>query len=131
MEAIVKTVEKKTPSNLVLSLVDQVDEGREDKELAAIAAFIGDIDLVGSFRRLVYGLEEDGGDSASAIAVQGTKFWVEDIEKHTVLVNEIREMYSQCQDEKRNFLTFGLTTVTVLIAPMAVLTGYWCVLHLL
>ena len=40
-------------------------------------------------------------------------------------MENIKELISAALDEKRNLISFALTIVTTLLAPLAILTGYW------
>jgi hypothetical protein len=60
-----------------------------------------------------------------ALEVKGIKYWRErllGLRQEALKVND--EIHSSL-DEKRNFFSFILTIVTVGLAPLTILTGYW------
>ncbi len=95
---------------------------KERQHIMQIARILGDDFKL--FLSLVEGTQFDQ-DQEEQLRVSGTQFWMEEIEKYTLAIADLRNLYSNCLEEKRNFLTFALTITTILLTPMAILTGYW------
>jgi len=57
--------------------------------------------------------------------VIGTRYWLEQLKQLEVSVTKVKEDIHVSLEEKRNFFSFILTVVTVFLAPLTILTGYW------
>mmetsp|Transcript_23709 Transcript_23709/g.24323 ORF Transcript_23709/g.24323 Transcript_23709/m.24323 type:complete len:656 (-) Transcript_23709:168-2135(-) len=77
------------------------------------------------FRPLIEDTDSDDNDDTQASNSQGTKFWIDELNKAATDVSELMDFYSNSLEEKRNFLTFALTITTIMLCPMTILTGYW------
>jgi hypothetical protein len=60
-----------------------------------------------------------------SLEVKGTKYWSEQLGLLHDTFEKVKEDIRISLDEKRNFFSFILTTVTVGLAPLTILTGYW------
>lgn len=68
------------------------------------------------------GMVLDGDES---LEVKGTKYWSEQLGLLHDTFDKVKEDIRISLDEKRNFFSFILTVVTVGLAPLTILTGYW------
>lgn len=64
-------------------------------------------------------------DGDESLEVKGTKYWSEQLGLLHDTFEKVKEDIRISLDEKRNFFSFILTTVTVGLAPLTILTGYW------
>ncbi len=62
-----------------------------------------------------------------SLEVKGTKYWSEQLGLLNNTFEKVKEDIRISLEEKRNFFSFILTTVTVGLAPLTILTGYWLV----
>ena len=109
---------KSKPADMVIE--------KEKLEMHFISNYIGKPALENVFFPLVYGTSVDlESENDNAKSIKGTSFWMHELNKYDDEIKSLRDLYSQSLDEKRNFLTFALTFVTILLTPMAVMTGYW------
>lgn len=60
-----------------------------------------------------------------SLEIKGTKYWSEQLGLLNNTFEKVKEDIKLSLDEKRNFFSFILTTVTVGLAPLTILTGYW------
>jgi hypothetical protein len=60
-----------------------------------------------------------------SLEVQGTRYWREQLSQLEAAVSKVKEDIHVSLEEKRNFFSFILTVVTVFLAPLTILTGYW------
>jgi len=60
-----------------------------------------------------------------SLEVQGTRYWKEQLALLEASVAKVKEDIHVSLEEKRNFFSFILTVVTVFLAPLTILTGYW------
>lgn len=60
-----------------------------------------------------------------SLEVQGARYWVEQLQQLEQSVSKVKEDIHASLEEKRNFFSFILTVVTVFLAPLTILTGYW------
>lgn len=60
-----------------------------------------------------------------SLEVQGTRYWKEQLNLLEISVAKVKEDIHASLEEKRNFFSFILTVVTVFLAPLTILTGYW------
>ena len=60
-----------------------------------------------------------------SLEVKGTKYWSEQLGLLNESFAKVKEDIRISLEEKRNFFSFILTTVTVALAPLTILTGYW------
>jgi hypothetical protein len=106
-------------------LLFQLDEARKKKEQEHLihVSHLLRHDLK-FYLPLVEGTQVDL-DQENQPRVSGSRFWMEELEKRSLVIAELRDLYSNCLNEKRNFLTFALTITTIAFAPMTILTGYW------
>lgn len=64
-------------------------------------------------------------DGDESLEVKGTKYWSEQLGLLNDTFAKVKEDIRISLEEKRNFFSFILTTVTVGLAPLTILTGYW------
>lgn len=57
--------------------------------------------------------------------MKGLIYWRERLDRYSQKLNATKDLIQNQLDEKRNFTTFMLTIVTTVLAPLAVLTGYF------
>lgn len=57
--------------------------------------------------------------------MKGMRYWSSQLEKYSDQLNVMGENVLSSLDEKRNFYSFLLTVVTVFLAPLTILTGYF------
>lgn len=69
-------------------------------------------------------------DGDESLEVKGVKYWNEQLKGLNQAALKIKDDIHSSLDEKRNFFSFILTIVTVGLAPLTILTGYWCALSL-
>jgi hypothetical protein len=60
-----------------------------------------------------------------SLEVKGIKYWREQLVMLSQTVNKVKEDIHISLEEKRNFFNFILTMVTVYLAPLMILCGYW------
>lgn len=60
-----------------------------------------------------------------SMEIKGIKYWVGHMYKLQRAAETLEENIRVSLEEKRNFFSFILTVVTVMLAPMTILTGYW------
>jgi hypothetical protein len=60
-----------------------------------------------------------------SLEVKGIKYWTEQLLTLSHTVEKVKEDIRISLDEKRNFFNFILTMVTVYLAPLTILCGYW------
>ena len=64
-------------------------------------------------------------DGFEVLEMKGLVFWKERLEKYEARLQDVEGLIAAQLDEKRNFMSFSLTIVTTILAPMAILTGYF------
>jgi hypothetical protein len=64
-------------------------------------------------------------DGDEALEVKGIKYWKERLLGLREDALKVKDDIHSSLDEKRNFFSFILTIVTVGLAPLTILTGYW------
>jgi hypothetical protein len=64
-------------------------------------------------------------DGDESLEVKGIKYWTEQLLILSQTVDKVKEDIRISLDEKRNFFNFILTMVTVYLAPLTILCGYW------
>ncbi|KAJ1441564.1 hypothetical protein B484DRAFT_442681 [Ochromonadaceae sp. CCMP2298] len=57
--------------------------------------------------------------------MKGLLYWEERLKKYGSKIEELKSLISAQLDEKRNFMSFMLTIITTVLAPLALLTGYF------
>jgi len=57
--------------------------------------------------------------------IKGLVYWKERLKKYSLKVENLKHLISTQLDEKRNFMSFMLTIITTILAPLAILTGYF------
>lgn len=57
--------------------------------------------------------------------IKGLVYWKERLKKYSLKVESLKHLISTQLDEKRNFMSFMLTIITTILAPLAILTGYF------
>jgi hypothetical protein len=67
-------------------------------------------------------------DGDEALEVKGIKYWKERLLGLREDALKVKDDIHSSLDEKRNFFSFILTIVTVGLAPLTILTGYWSLL---
>ena len=60
-----------------------------------------------------------------SLEVHGMRYWKEQLSHFEINVAKVKEDIHSSLEEKRNFFSFILTVVTVFLAPLTILTGYW------
>lgn len=60
-----------------------------------------------------------------SLEIKGTNYWADHINKLRDRTLDVQTTIATSLEEKRNFFSFILTVVTVGLAPMTILTGYW------
>ena len=93
---------------------------REHTELIKISQSL--LSELPAFHSLVGDTHNEDYETQSS---QATEFWTNELRKAKSKASELMELYSNSLEEKRNFLTFALTITTIMLSPMAILTGYW------
>jgi hypothetical protein len=64
-------------------------------------------------------------DGDESLEVKGMRYWSEQLLVLKESAVKIKEDIRVSLEEKRNFFSFVLTVVTVFLAPLTILTGYW------
>ena len=64
-------------------------------------------------------------DGYELLDMKGLYYWRERLERYSQKLNATKDLIQNQLEEKRNFTTFMLTIVTTVLAPLAVLTGYF------
>ena len=64
-------------------------------------------------------------DGYEQLDLKGLVYWKERLRKYMLKVESLKELIATQLDEKRNFMSFMLTIITTILAPLAVLTGYF------
>jgi Mg2+ and Co2+ transporter CorA len=57
--------------------------------------------------------------------IKGLVYWKERLRRYAAKVAALKDLISSQLDEKRNFMSFMLTIITTILAPLAILTGYF------
>jgi Mg2+ and Co2+ transporter CorA len=83
---------------------------------AIIAKFFGE-DPYREIHRHLEGYEQ--------MEIKGLVYWKERLKKYSLKVESLKALISTQLDEKRNFMSFMLTIITTVLAPLAILTGYF------
>jgi Mg2+ and Co2+ transporter CorA len=110
-------------SDVLFFRYDEARKMKDHQHIIQVARLLRDDMKL--FVPLVEGTQLDHEHADDQMRVSGSRFWMEEIEKYTIAISDLRDLYSNCLDEKRNFLTFALTITTILLTPMTILTGYW------
>lgn len=64
-------------------------------------------------------------DGEEMLEVKGLGYWLRNLKAHEETVAIVKSDVQDSLEEKRNFYSFLLTVVTIFLAPVAILTGYW------
>ena len=64
-------------------------------------------------------------DGYELLDIKGLVYWKERLRKYASKVEGLKQLIAAQLDEKRNFMSFMLTIITTLLAPLAILTGYF------
>lgn len=64
-------------------------------------------------------------DGDESLEVKGIRYWTEQLLTLSETIDKVKENIRISLDEKRNFFNFILTMVTVYLAPLTILCGYW------
>jgi Mg2+ and Co2+ transporter CorA len=64
-------------------------------------------------------------DGYELLDIKGVVYWRERLRKYANKVETLKHLIASQLDEKRNFMSFMLTIITTLLAPLAILTGYF------
>ena len=64
-------------------------------------------------------------DGYEQMEIKGLVYWKERLKKYSLKVESLKHLISTQLDEKRNFMSFMLTIITTILAPLAILTGYF------
>lgn len=64
-------------------------------------------------------------DGYEPLDFKGLLYWRERLDRYEAKLGDVDELIASQLDEKRNFTTFSLTIITTVLAPMAILTGYF------
>jgi len=83
---------------------------------AIIAKFFGQ-DPYREIHRHLEGYEQ--------MEIKGLVYWKDRLKKYSLKVESLKGLIATQLDEKRNFMSFMLTIITTILAPLAILTGYF------
>jgi hypothetical protein len=64
-------------------------------------------------------------DGYELLDIKGLVYWKERLRRYAAKVAALKDLISSQLDEKRNFMSFMLTIITTILAPLAILTGYF------
>jgi hypothetical protein len=64
-------------------------------------------------------------DGYEPLDFKGLLYWRERLDRYESKLSDVDDLIANQLDEKRNFTTFSLTIITTVLAPMAILTGYF------
>lgn len=64
-------------------------------------------------------------DGDESLEVKGIKYWTEQLINLSATATKLKEDIKISLEDKRNFFNFILTMVTVYLAPLTILCGYW------
>ena len=64
-------------------------------------------------------------DGDESLEIKGIRYWTEQLAVLQQCTDKVKEDIRVSLEEKRNFFSFVLTVVTVFLAPLTILTGYW------
>jgi hypothetical protein len=64
-------------------------------------------------------------DGDEGLELKGLKYWKEQLKLLDKSVEKVKEDIKISLEDKRNFFSFILTVVTVVLAPLTILTSYW------
>lgn len=64
-------------------------------------------------------------DGYEQLDIKGLVYWKDRLRKYSLKVESLKELITTQLDEKRNFMSFMLTIITTILAPLAILTGYF------
>jgi hypothetical protein len=64
-------------------------------------------------------------DGYELLDIKGLVYWKERLRRYATKVAALKDLISSQLDEKRNFMSFMLTIITTILAPLAILTGYF------
>ncbi len=64
-------------------------------------------------------------DGYEQLDIKGLVYWKDRLRRYALKVESLKELITTQLDEKRNFMSFMLTIITTVLAPLAVLTGYF------
>jgi len=98
--------------------VEALPEGVEKQALSylTISRFFGDHPYREIQRHL---------DGYEQLDMKGLVYWKERLRKYALKVESLKDLIATQLDEKRNFMSFMLTIITTVLAPLAILTGYF------
>lgn len=57
--------------------------------------------------------------------IRGLLYWKERMKKYSVKVEQLKLLIKTQLDEKRNFISFMLTAITTILAPLTIFTAYF------
>lgn len=57
--------------------------------------------------------------------IKGVLYWKERLKKYVLKLDMLKNLIQTQLDEKRNFMSFVLTIITTVLAPLTILTGYF------
>ncbi len=97
-----------------LSLIEDVEKLPLSYDI--VKRFFGD-NAYRDFRILLDGYEP--------LDFKGLLYWRERLDRYESKIADVDDLIANQLDEKRNFTTFSLTIITTVLAPMAILTGYF------
>ncbi|KAJ1441563.1 hypothetical protein B484DRAFT_104525 [Ochromonadaceae sp. CCMP2298] len=64
-------------------------------------------------------------DGYELLDVKGLIYWKDRLKKYGSKIEGLKSLISAQLDEKRNFMSFMLTIITTVLAPLAILTSYF------
>jgi hypothetical protein len=64
-------------------------------------------------------------DGYDWLDMKGLLYWKDRLKKYGSRIDGLKSLISAQLDEKRNFMSFMLTIITTVLAPLALLTGYF------
>ena len=63
-------------------------------------------------------------DGHETLPINGINQFHQRLDEFLAKQEDVHDVFTDAMDEKRNFISYALTIVTTLLAPLAVLTGY-------
>jgi len=64
-------------------------------------------------------------DGYELLDIKGLLYWKDRLKKYSNKIDSLRQLISSQLDEKRNFMSFMLTIITTVLAPLTIFTGYF------
>jgi hypothetical protein len=64
-------------------------------------------------------------DGYDHLDIKGLLYWKERLKKYIIKLDMLKNLIQAQLDEKRNFMSFMLTIITTVLAPLTIVTGYF------